>query len=152
MVRTTAIALFMALLVAASGCGGGSASPTPPPPPAISVQISPSTATVFQGATQFFTATVSGTTNTAVAWSVQEGALGGTITAAGSYRAPTNAGTFHVIATSQADTSKIAIATITVPGPSVAIAPVSVTLAPSGTQAFTATVTGLVNTLARVGP
>jgi WD40 repeat protein len=146
MLRTTAIALFMALLVAASGCGGGSASPTPPTPSAISVQISPVTATVFQGATQLFTATVSGTTNTAVAWSVQEGALGGTITAAGSYRAPTNAGTFHVIATSQADTSKIAIATITVPGPSVAIAPVSVTLAPSGTQAFTATVTGLVNT------
>jgi WD40 repeat protein len=144
--RNIMIALLIATVMAASGCGGGSASPTPPTPSAISVQISPVNATVFQGATQPFTATVSGTTNTAVAWSVQEGALGGTITAAGSYRAPVAAGTFHVIATSQADTSKIAIATITVPGPSVAIAPVSVTLAPSGTQAFTATVTGLVNT------
>ena len=144
--RNMMIALLIAAVMAASGCGGGSASPTPPTPSAISVQISPTTATVFQGATQPFTATVSGSTNTTVAWSVQEGALGGTITAAGSYRAPVAAGTFHVIATSQADTSKIAIATITVPGPSVAIAPVSVTLAPSGTQAFTATVTGLVNT------
>ena len=40
-----------------------------------------------QGATQPFTATVSGTTNTAVAWSVQEGALGGTIQLLG-LRAP----------------------------------------------------------------
>ena len=134
---------LIATVMAGSGCDGGLASRTPS---AISVQISPVTATVFQGATQPFTATVSGTTNTAVAWSLQEAAVGGTITAAGSYRAPTAAGTFHVIATSQADTSKIAIATITVPRPSVVIAPVSVTLAPSGTQAFTATVTGLVNT------
>ena len=144
--RNMMIALLIVTVVAASGCGGGSASSPLPPPPAISVQISPTSATVLQGATQTFTATVRGTTNTAVAWSVQEGAVGGTITAAGSYSAPATAGAFHVIATSQADTNKTATATISVPGPSVALTPVSVTLSPSGTQAFKASVTGLANT------
>src|SRR5262245_11346698 len=117
------------MLVAASGCGGGATLPNPPPP--ISVQISPNAVTVSEGASQSFTAIVTGTNNTAVLWSVQEGAAGGTITAVGSYTAPATAGTFHVIATSQADSSKSAAATITVSVPqiSVVVMPTSVTLA-----------------------
>ena len=56
------------------------------------ITISPSTATVARGATQQFTATVTGTTNQSVAWSVN-GIVGGnstvgTITADGLYTAP----------------------------------------------------------------
>ena len=47
-------------------------------------------------------------------WSVQEGAAGGTIDGAGTYTAPSSAGTFHVIATSVADNTESASATVTV--------------------------------------
>jgi hypothetical protein len=128
------------------GCGGGSAAPVAPPPPlpSITVNISPMTATVDQGATQVFTASVTGTTNTAVTWSIQEGATGGTITGAGVYTAPQAAGTFHVVATSQADTTKSDVSAITVPAVSVSVAPISDTLGPMGSRTFVATVSGTV--------
>ena len=50
----------------------------------------------------------------AVTWSVQEGAPGGSVTAAGVYTAPGTAGTYHLVATSQADATKSATATVTV--------------------------------------
>jgi hypothetical protein len=100
---------------------------------------------VLQDATQAFTAEVTGTTNTAVTWSVEESS-GGTINSAGLYTPPQNgAGTFHVIATSQANAAAGGVAAITVPLPQVTIDPVSVTLHPAGTQTFAATVSGLTN-------
>lgn len=51
-----------------------------------------------------FAATLGGAAAT-VAWSVQEGAAGGTISAAGLYTAPAGAGTFHVIAMEAANPS-----------------------------------------------
>src|SRR5207253_1196223 len=59
-------------------------------------------------------ARVSGTADQAVTWSVQEGASGGSVDAAGVYTAPPNTeGTWHVVATSHADPSKSAISAIT---------------------------------------
>ncbi len=84
------------------------------PPPPVEVSINPASVTVPAGGTQTFTATVTGSTNTAVTWSVQEGAAGGTITSAGVYTAPATAGTYHVAATSQAAPTKSAVATVTV--------------------------------------
>ncbi|NVJ07058.1 chitinase [Myxococcus sp. AM001] len=86
----------------------------PAPPPPVEVAISPTSATIPAGGTQAFTATVTGSTNTAVTWSVQEGAEGGTITQAGLYTAPVTGGTYHVVATSQAAPTKSAVATVTV--------------------------------------
>jgi hypothetical protein len=60
-----------------------------------------------------FTATVTCTTNTNVTWSVVE-ANGGSITSSGVYTAPATAGTYHVKATSAADMTKSATATVTV--------------------------------------
>ncbi|WLT32376.1 glycosyl hydrolase family 18 protein [Geothrix sp. PMB-07] len=80
---------------------------------AVSVTINPSTATVQATKTQAFTATVTGSTNTAVTWSVQE-ASGGAVDATGLYTAPATPGTYHVVATSVADTSQKATATVTV--------------------------------------
>src|ERR1700747_3270769 len=56
----------------------------------VSVSVSPSTASVGVGQTQQFTATVTGTTNAAVTWSVAGGAANGTITASGLYTAPSS--------------------------------------------------------------
>lgn len=98
----------------ALGCGGGSsAPPMTPPVQAISVAISPSGASVWTGSTQSFQATVSGSTNQSVTWSVVETG-GGTITGAGLYTAPALPGSFHVKATSAVDPTKSAQAPVTV--------------------------------------
>ena len=145
--RPKAITLVIAVTIGVWGCGAGSTfSPAPPPAPLIIVTVTPNSITLSQGTTQSFTATVTGTTNTAVSWSVQENG-GGTIDSTGLYTIPqgTN-GTFHVVATSQANSAAQGIATVVVPMPQVAISPVAVTLSPNGTQAFTATVAGFANT------
>jgi hypothetical protein len=79
----------------------------------VSVTISPAAASVAPGGTQAFTAKVSGSTNTAVTWSVTE-SDGGTIDSSGHYTAPASTGTFHVIATSAADATAFGTATIKV--------------------------------------
>jgi hypothetical protein len=81
----------------------------------LGVSISPATVTLPAGGLQAFTATVEGTSNHGVTWSVQEGVAGGNITSAGVYTAPLAAGTYHVMVVSQADTGKSAVATVTVP-------------------------------------
>ena len=142
--------IAMALTIAAAfglwGCGGSSTSSSSPPPSLMSVTVTPNSVTVLRDATQAFTAKVTGTTNGAVTWSVQESS-GGTIDAAGLYTPPQNrAGTFHVTATSQANSAAIGAATVIVPIPQVTIDPVAVTLRPGGRQTFSATVSGLTNT------
>ena len=147
-----AFALVIAVVIGVWGCGGGSTSsssptsPPPPPAPLISVTVSPNAATLLRGATQSFTTTVTGTTNTAVTWSVQEN-LGGTIDSTGLYTAPQNStGTFHVVATSQANSTATGIATVAVQLSQLTISPAEVTLPPDGTQTFTAAVAGFANT------
>ena len=139
-------AIFAALILCLGieGCGGGGTASSSPP--IVSIIISPSVVTVFSNGRQGFTATVTGTDNTAVRWSVQEGAAGGSITSAGAYTAPQAVGTFHVIATSQADSTRSAMASVTVPPVSVAITPETDTLGPSGQRTFVATVGGTNNT------
>src|SRR5206468_3617554 len=110
-----------------------SATVTVTAPPVISVSISPASASVMTGGTATFTATVSGTTtgqSTAVTWSVQE-AGGGTVDTAGKYTAPATAGTYHVLATSVADTSKSKSATVTVTAP--ALLSITTSSLPDGT-------------------
>ncbi len=85
-------------------------------PVAVQVSVSPANATLNMNATQAFSATVTGSSNTAVTWSVVE-PDGGSISASGLYTAPAKLGTFHVKATSQADSSRSAQATIVVNGP-----------------------------------
>ena len=113
--------------------------------PSVSVAISPSAAMVDQGATASFVATVSGTVvNTSVTWSIQEGSAGGTVSSAGLYTAPQAAGTFHVVAMSQADPTKSGVSMITVPAVSVSVSPMSDTLGPNGLRTFVATLSGTV--------
>lgn len=146
-----AVTVSIAAMIALCGCGGNNSSTAVTPPPLaqaanVSVTVTPNSVTVLQGATQSFVAMVTGTSNTAVTWSV-EGTSGGTIDSAGLYTAPQNgAGTFRVVATSQANPSVDGIAAVVVPMPQVTISPAAVTLRPGETLTFAATVTGLANT------
>ena len=80
----------------------------------ITVTVNPPNPTISVGDQQAFTATVAGTANQAVTWSIQEGAAGGSISATGVYTAPVTPNTYHVVATSQADPTKSGSATVTV--------------------------------------
>jgi Zn-dependent metalloprotease len=79
-------------------------------PTGVSVAITPATVSLNTGATQQFTAAVSGSSTTTVTWTC----TAGTVTSAGLYTAPATAGTYTVTATSTADTTKSASATVTV--------------------------------------
>ncbi|HJW71433.1 MAG TPA: hypothetical protein VJ486_01140 [Geothrix sp.] len=103
--------LALPVLLACGGGGGGDNNQ-----PTVAVTIAPVTANLTTGGTQTFTATVTGSSNTSVTWAVSE-AAGGTVSVGGLYTAPATAGTFHVVATSVADTSKHATATVTVSVP-----------------------------------
>ena len=110
----------------------------------VAVTLDPQSPTVALGASQQFTAHVTGTADTRVAWSVAEGAAGGSITTGGLYT-PSASGVWHVVGTSVADASASASTAVTVPPAAVievSIDPATVTLPPGATQVFRATVTG----------
>jgi len=105
-----------------TSCGGGSSHS--PSSVSTAVHVSPSTATVATSATQQFTATVTGVSNTAVNWSVNGTAGGnstvGTISASGVYTAPSSIptpATVTVMAADQASPSLTGTATVTVINP-----------------------------------
>jgi Bacterial Ig-like domain (group 2) len=83
---------------------------------AVSVTISPSAVNLAPGGTQQFTAIVTGAGDTSVIWTIQEGASGGTVTGSGLFSAPAAVGVYHVVATSNADNTQSATATIALPG------------------------------------
>ncbi len=105
LVKGIGLALLSLVLVA---CGGDDNKKKN-----VTVSVTPATATVKVGMTQSFAATVAGTKNTSVTWSVDQ-ANGGTITATGVYTAPNTPGTYNVTATSVSDNTKKASATVTV--------------------------------------
>jgi YVTN family beta-propeller protein len=84
----------------------------------VRVQVAPPTATIGTGETLPFTATVTGTTNTAVNWSVGNIAGGnstvGTISTTGVYTAPSSAMSVTIAATSAVDSSKSGTAAVSV--------------------------------------
>jgi hypothetical protein len=115
----------------------------------VAVAVSPTTASLTSNGTTSFTATVLNTSNTAVTWTTSGGAISGsgnTIT----YIAPSTAGTYAVTATSVADPSKQASATVNVtalPAPvSIAINPSTASLETSASTNFTASVSNTTNT------
>ena len=112
------------------------------------VIIAPTSATLGAHMTQQFTATVSGENNSSMTWSV-DGVNGGnnnvgTISSNGLYTAPSSAGSHTVTATSVADPSQSASAAVSVI--LLTVSPQRVSLAPNGTQQFTASVQGTNNT------
>ena len=116
----------------------------------VGITVSPNSAQLGVGAQQQFTATVTGTSNQAVVWSVNgyscAGSACGTITSGGRYTAPSvlpNPAIIFVTATSQADPTKSNTATVTmVTAIAVSISPTSAQVDVNGYQQFTAKVTG----------
>ncbi len=147
--RTSLTILFGALCLAFTlACHSGDNNPPPPPVP-VAISVAPTTSSLVVGGNQSFTATVTGSTNTAATWTVQEGAPGGTVSSGGVYTAPATPGTYHVIATSAADTTKTASATVTVaaaPVVAVTLTPTTASLLTGANQTFVANVTGNANT------
>jgi hypothetical protein len=92
----------------------GSASIVVTVAPTLAVTISPRSATVYAGQTVTFAASVTGTSNTGVNWAVQEASGCGSITPAGLYTSPGSATTCHVVATSQADSTRTDAVPVTV--------------------------------------
>jgi DNA-binding beta-propeller fold protein YncE len=143
--------LTVAAALGAWGCGGSSAS-------TITITVTPTTASVITNRTQLFSGAVTGSSNTAITWTLTcaTGVAAntcGSIDATGLYTAPatiptitssgttTIAPTVTVTATAQADTSKTATASLTiVTGISITITPTSATVGTGETFSFTATV------------
>jgi len=122
----------------------------------ITVTVSPSSVNLFDQATQQFTATVTGTANTQVVWSIDESTANqGAITPQGLYTAPIatlseyflGVGQFYVRATPVADPNQpggYAVVNVMHPDPIglVAATPSPATVMIGGTQTFTATING----------
>ncbi|MBI1754653.1 MAG: Ig-like domain-containing protein, partial [Acidobacteria bacterium] len=82
---------LLGLMLCGGGSGGSSDEDKKPKP--VSVAISPASVSVLVNGTQAFTATVTGSSNTAVTWKVSETG-GGAVSASGLYAAPATAGTY----------------------------------------------------------
>lgn len=99
-------------------------TPPPPPPATVAVSITPTSSTLAPAATQAFGATVTGSSNTAVTWSVNGitggNATVGTVSTGGLYTAPAtvpNPATVTVRATALASSAASASASVTISGP-----------------------------------
>ena len=100
--------------IACGGGGGGAAEAAAAAPSGtVSVSLSPPSPAVTTGATLGLTAVVAGTTDTELAWTVDNVAGGnasvGTVSGSGTsvvYTAPATAGTYLIKATSHADNGK----------------------------------------------
>jgi hypothetical protein len=115
--------LFMLLLglTLLLGCGGGSTSNTNNSSKSVSVSVSPAATSVDQGDTIQFSASVSGSSDPAVTWSIQEGSAGGSISQTGLYTAPAAAMDVHVVATRVSDPRMSASALVRVKAVSVSM-------------------------------
>jgi hypothetical protein len=118
--KIVGLCMALALTGLLVACGGGSSSPPP-----VGVAVTPSTASLWPNnigppawpsSSQAFAATVTNATNTAVTWSITP-STAGSIDTSGNYTAPQIVaglpGSVTITATSQADSTKSGIATVT---------------------------------------
>jgi uncharacterized protein (DUF1800 family) len=135
---------LFALSIASTGCAGLTSKSGPTTP---KVTTTPAMASVREGDTQAFTASVTGLTNTAITWSVNGMASGnatvGAISAMGVYTPPAtlpNPNMVSVQATSQANPAIMGISTVTLLNPIPIVTAISPTTI--GLGSFNLVVTG----------
>jgi hypothetical protein len=141
--RFLVLAFLASTILWVSGCVGVA---KPSNLPVGSVTVSPKVVSMAPSAKTQFTAAIQGsTTNSAVTWTASIGSISST----GIFTAPATGGTSTIMATSVADPTKSATATVTVSGASGSSGVTSVTVSPStassvtgGTLPFSATVQG----------
>jgi len=122
------------------------AKPLLRPTGGISISIAPTPVSLMESQIQQFTPTLTGTVNTGVTWTITPAI--GAIDVNGVYTAPQVikvTQTVTVTATSVADTTKSAIASITLIPVAVSLTPATTTLAASQSQQFTPAVSGTSN-------
>jgi hypothetical protein len=155
-VRRNLLILLSLLACLQAGCARVSGSHSSPPPTAppnppssgnVQVSVTPNSVNVRAASTQQFTASVTGTTNTAVTWSVNKVSGGnstnGTISSSGNYTAPAtlpNPNTVTIQAISSADSSASGSSNVTVLNPTPILTSINPTSINVG--AFSLTVTG----------
>lgn len=117
-----------------------------PPAQTVTISVSPTSASLSSGQSATIIPTVTGSSNTSVNWSLSPSV--GTLVS-GVYTAPASIATQQAVtvtATSAANPSATASATITLlPTVSVAVVPATITLGPSGSQQFSASLSGTSN-------
>ncbi|MGC2765793.1 MAG: IPT/TIG domain-containing protein, partial [Candidatus Acidiferrum sp.] len=136
-------------------CGSASkvtTNPTQPATQTVSVAVSPPTANIRAGSTYAFSATVSGSSNTGVTWSVNSTPNGnsslGTIDSTGNYSAPStlpSPNTITVTATSAADSTKSSSSAVTLWNPTPALTGISPAAANLGNFSLTLSGTNFIN-------
>jgi hypothetical protein len=116
--------------------------------PVVGVSVNPPSVSLGVGQQQGFIASVTGSTNTAVSWTVSPNNVGTFVN--GTYTAPSIINSPQVVtitATSQADPTKFASATVNlVPVVGISINPPTVNLGAGQPEAFSTKVTGSTNT------
>jgi hypothetical protein len=142
------VVALVVLSLAVLSCGGG-ASSAPPRPPVISVTVTPNGLTLTTEATAQFTATVTGTSNAGVSWSVNGVAGGnstlGTISATGLYTAPgvpPEPNQVTIRATSAADSTRSGTSSVSVVNPAPTLSSISPQQVDAGSSDTTLTVLG----------
>jgi hypothetical protein len=150
--RTSLLLLVSLALVACGSASKVSTIPTQPTTQTLTVAISPTTANIRAGSSYPFSATVSGSSNTAVTWSVNSTPNGnsslGTIDSTGNYTAPTtlpSPTTVTVAATSAADTTKSSSSAVTLWNPTPALTGISPAAANLGNFSLTLTGTNFIS-------
>ena len=136
---------LIATSVANSSQTASAAISLQPNPASVAISVSPSSAALSSGQVAHFAATVNGSSNTAVTWSLSP-AIGSL--SSGTYTAPAVVTAQQVItvkAISVADPTKSATATVTLKPVAVSLSPPTISLAAGKSAQFTATVTGASN-------
>ncbi len=156
--RHSPLLVFLLGVVALAGCSGAtkssppSNSNTPPSGSSVTVTVSPASANVRAGATQSFSATVSGSPNTSVSWQVNGVAGGnattGAISSSGMFTAPNTvpgSNTVTVRAVSSADSSATGSSSVTLQNPMPVLTGIVPTSVPAGAFAITVNGSGFVS-------
>ena len=124
--------------------GGGAAAPLNLAV-VIVVTVTPSAPAILVGQTQQFTATVTGSSNQTVTWSLSCPAGGvacGTINASGLYTAPSSPTVVSIKATAAADPAQAGVASVSVVNPTPILAAISVMQVKAGSPDTAPTITG----------
>lgn len=142
----TSVTLIATSVANSSRTASAAISLQPNPAPSVAISLSPSSASLSSNQVAQFAATVTGSSNTAVTWSLSPatGSLSN-----GTYTAPavvTAQQAVTVTATSAADSTKSASATVTLIPVAVSLSPATISLAAGNSAQFMATVTGASNT------
>jgi hypothetical protein len=155
--RNSLLFVFLLAAAALAGCAGTTKSSSPPnsnTPPSgssVTVTVSPASANVRAGTTKSFSATVAGSSNTAVTWQVNSVAGGsaatGTISSSGMYTAPMtvpSSNNVTVRAVSSADATATGSSAVTLQNPVPVLTGIAPPSVPAGAFAITVEGSGFV--------